>query len=151
MNASMITNWPSNLSPSEWPEGTLKHMDHLLFTNAVFPLREKSGIPMMPSSLFEAHVRYEGKSRHSTSFGARLSDATDFHVSTIDKMLIMMDVAESIDTIGGIGIYFDTNTPMVHIDVRPNRLVWLRTKAGEYVYKANGHIKFYRALGDELK
>ena len=66
-------------------------------------------------------------------------------------MLFVMEQAEQINDIGGIGIYFDTKTPMIHIDMRPKRLVWLRTKTGEYVYKCNDIIGFYRVLADELE
>lgn len=150
MNATQIIAWPKTFAPTEWPDGTLCHMSFDLFNNGVFPLRELSGVPMWPSSLFDAHVRGEGNSRHSTKLGTRLSDATDLHVSTIARMLTVWEAAHRIDAIGGIGMYFNTNTPMVHIDMRPDRLVWLCTQDGEYVYRCNDIVKFYKVLAEEL-
>lgn len=152
MNATQIITWPKEMKPTEWPKGTLSHMNFNLFVNGVFPLRKLSGIPMWPSSLYEAHVRHdESESRHSTENHQRLADATDLHVSTVERMLRVMEAACRINEIGGIGIYFDTNTPMIHIDMRPLRLVWLRTKKGKYVYRENDIIEFYRVLAQELE
>jgi hypothetical protein len=154
MKASKITAWPSNMQPHEWPAGTLDHMDADLFTDCAFPLRKLSGIPMTPSSLYGAHVRHDDSgSRHSTKKETRLSDATDLHVSSIGRMIAAMLTAEQIPAIGGIGIYFDTNTPLIHIDKRPNRLVWLcYTENGKrvYLYRENDAVKFYKKLGDLL-
>jgi hypothetical protein len=154
MKASKITAWPSNMQPHEWPAGTLDHMDADLFTDCAFPLRKLSGIPMTPSSLYGAHVRHDDSgSRHSTKEKTRLSDATDLHVSSIGRMIAAMLTAEQIPAIGGIGIYFDTNTPLIHIDKRPNRLVWLcYTENGKrvYLYRENDAVKFYKKLGDLL-
>lgn len=160
MKASQLKTWPSNIQPHEWPKGTLDHMDADLFTDCVFPLRKKSGIPITPSSLYGAHVRHDDSgSRHSTKEETRLADATDLHVSSISRMVALMNYAESIPAIGGIGIYFDTNTPLVHIDKRPNRLVWLccqewnkTTEKWErvYLYRENDPIKFYQKLGELL-
>lgn len=109
---------------------------------------------MTPSSLYGAHVRHDDSgSRHSTKEKTRLSDATDLHVSSIGRMIAAMLTAEQIPAIGGIGIYFDTNTPLIHIDKRPNRLVWLcYTENGKrvYLYRENDAVKFYKKLGDLL-
>jgi uncharacterized protein YcbK (DUF882 family) len=109
---------------------------------------------MWPSALAEAHVRDSGKSQHSTNGGERLSSATDMHLETISLMIASMAVAESIDAIGGIGIYFNTNTPMIHIDTRPDRLVWLcyKDNSGKlvYLYRENDYAKFYKKLGELL-
>ncbi|AUR84351.1 hedgehog signaling/DD-peptidase zinc-binding domain protein [Vibrio phage 1.054.O._10N.261.52.A1] len=154
MKASQIKHWPSNMQPNEWPTGTLDHMDADLFTDCVFPLRKISGVPMTPSSLFGAHVRHDDSgSRHSTKEETRLADATDLQVSSIGRMIAVMLAAEQIPAIGGIGIYFDTNKPMIHVDKRPNRLVWLCYKEDGkrvYLYRENDPIKFYKKLGDLL-
>ena len=150
MNANNLNAWHHKFKPSDWPDGTLGQMSSTLFTGCVFPLRSQSGVPMWPSKLFEAHVRSNGNSQHSTQGSTRLSRATDMHVSTIVDMLTVFNSALSIKAIGGIGIYFDTNTPMFHIDERADRLVWLRTKKGEYVYMQNDIIKFYKVLASEL-
>jgi hypothetical protein len=75
------------------------------------------------------------------------------HVSTIANMISAMNTAESIDEIGGIGIYFDTNTPLIHIDRRKARLVWLRYTENDkqvYLYRENDRAKFYKKLGELL-
>lgn len=154
MKASNIKQWISYFSADEWPAGALDEMDADLFNDCVFPLRNLSGVPMWPSSLLAAHVRPNGTSRHSTQGGTRLSYATDLHVNSIGRMIKVMNFAESIPAIGGIGIYFNTNTPMVHIDKRPNRLVWLcyENEQGEtiYLYRENDAVKFYKKLGELL-
>ena len=51
---------------------------------------------------------------------------------------------------GGIGIYFDTNKPLIHIDSRKGRLMWLcyKEEDGErvYLYRENDAVKFYKKL-----
>lgn len=158
MKASNLKNWHVNIQPHEWPAGTLDHMDADLFTDCVFPLRKLSGIPMTPSSLYAAHVRHdESGSRHSTKGKTRLADATDLQVSSIGRMIALMNYAEQIPAIGGIGIYFDTNTPLVHIDKRKQRLVWLcyatvdvetNKEERHYLYRENDPIAFYKKLGE---
>jgi len=161
MKASQLTKsaWPQNMQPHEWPSGTLKHMDADLFTDCVFPLRKRSGTPMVPSPLFGAHVRDdESGSQHNTKGGTRLSTATDLQVSSVGRMIHAMLTAEQIPAIGGIGIYFDTNKPMIHIDSRKGRLVWLcysevdaqGNKKRVYLYRENDAVKFYKKLGDLL-
>ena len=71
MKASQLKAWPSNIQPHEWPKGTLDHMDADLFTDCVFPLRKKSGIPMTPSPLFAAHVRNDESGSQQSIYGAR--------------------------------------------------------------------------------
>lgn len=151
-------NIPANqwryFKKTEFPSGVLEHMDARLLTECLFPLRDKSGVPMSPSSLYEAHVRHDmGRSLHCTHHKARLSQATDFHVATHDKMMRVVNYAETMESIGGIGIYFDTNRPMIHIDMRPERLMWLRYKVGLerfYLYRENNHVLFYKKLGELL-
>lgn len=152
MNASNIKEFPVQFKKKDWPVGVLKRMDSLILTECIFPLRIKSGVPMWPSSMYSAHIREDGKSQHSIE-GGRLSTATDMHVKTIPEMLKVMSVAESIDAIGGIGIYFDTNTPLVHIDGRKGRLMWLRyieCNKQFYLYRENDYVKFYKKLGELL-
>lgn len=155
MKASEIKKWPVNLSASEWPNGALEQMDANLFVDCVFPLRKSSGIPMTPSSLLGAHVRSDGNSQHSTQGGTRLSTATDIQVSSISRMVSVMNYAEQLPSIGGIGIYFDTNKPLIHIDSRKGRLVWIARKnekgEREYIYRENDSIKFYKTLAEEIK
>ena len=153
MKASILNTWPSNMKPHEWPKGTLQHMSAGLFTDCIFPLRVVSGVPMSPSPLFEAHVRSDNSnSRHNVK-NDRLSDATDMQVSTVKRMLKVMIAAETINAIGGIGIYFDTHKPTIHIDQRKIRLVWLAYKENGkrvYLYRENDPVKFYIKLGELL-
>jgi len=153
MIASNIKDWANQFKPGDWPAGVLDKMDSLILTDIIFPLRIKSGIAMWPSAYYDAHIRETGTSQHSIECG-RLSTATDMHVATITKMMRVMAVAETILEIGGIGVYFDTNTPMLHLDARKNRLVWLRYKNefGElkYLYRENDYVKFYKKLGGLL-
>jgi len=151
MKAANIRTWIKAFKLTDWPQGVLDCMDAAIIKFGVFVLREKSGIPMWPSSKPDAHIRPEGNSRHSTKGGERLSDATDMHVKTHKQMVQLMGVAESIEYIGGIGIYFDTSTPLIHIDGRPQRLVWIRTDQGEYVYRENDPVKFYHVLSEQMK
>lgn len=150
MKANELVGWPVAFHPDEWPEGTLDRMDATVMTKAIWPLRALANIPMWPSKLVAGHVRTSGSTKSQHYAVGRLSTATDMHVSSLANMLKVMEAAETISDIGGIGIYFDTNTPMLHLDVRSKRLTWLRTKDGKYVYKENDIIKFYVTLGEQL-
>jgi uncharacterized protein YcbK (DUF882 family) len=155
MEICMI-NWIREFSPDEWPDNVTEQMSPTLFHKGLFPLRQLSGIPMTPSQLAAAHVRTEGQSRHSTHGGTRLSDATDIHVGTTQAMLNVFTQAQRIEDVGGIGIYFDTNRPMFHIDMRPERLLWHRTKEGHYIYLSDSAttyeaIRFYHSLANEIE
>lgn len=151
MKASELTKFHPRFTKNDWPKGVLNFLDADVLTKAVFPLRDLSNVPMWPSSLFDAHIRHEGNSMHSTKGKTRYALATDMHVSTIANMLKAMYSAEQIPEIGGIGIYFDTNTPLIHVDLRPQRLVWVRTSEGEYVYRENDPKVFYQTLAQELE
>ena len=152
----MTINWIPQFSPSEWPDNVTDQMSPVLFHNGLFPLRQLSGIKMYPSTFARAHVREDGQSRHSTHGGTRLSDATDMHVSSVQAMMRVFMHAQRIEDIGGIGIYFDTNTPMFHIDMRPQRVLWHRTKDGSYVYLSDTSttseaVAFYHSLANEIE
>lgn len=152
MKASEITLWHPKFSPSDFPDGVLELMDARVLTDLVFPLRQSSKIPMWGSALFEAHVRMSGNSMHSIE-RTGLSNATDLHCKTYKQMIQLMDEAEQMPKVGGVGIYFDTKTPMIHLDrfdVRGKKLTWLRTINGDYVYKQNDPIAFYKSLTDNL-
>lgn len=155
MKISEIKNWPSYLGLHEFPGEAAEWMDARLMTEIVFPLRETSGVPMWPSKLERAHVRHEASdSQHSTQNKTELSRATDFHVRDYESLVKMMALLEQNEAVGGIGLYFDTNTPMFHVDLmasRGLRLVWVRTRAGDYVYRENGYKVFYETLAQELE
>ena len=149
-----LSQWHPSLRPSEFPDGVLEHMCANLLMLCLFPLRSRSGVPMSPSKLYGAHVRHDnGGSLHCTHNKTRLSTATDFHVKDHQHLLKVFNYAERIPTIGGVGLYFDTNKPMVHIDSRLDKLVWLRYTVDDkahYLYRENNPILFYQTLGGLL-
>ncbi|AFV51106.1 hypothetical protein MS_027 [Vibrio phage VPMS1] len=150
MKASELQPWPENMQPHEWPKGTLDCMNAALFTRIVFPTRKAAGVAMWPSSLYGAHVRPDGNSRHSTKGGTRLSDATDMHVKSHRDMILVFNALQANKEVGGIGLYFDTNTPMIHMDNRSQRIMWLRVE-GEYIYAHKDQVRFYKELGKVLE
>lgn len=144
-------NWglTKNFKAKEWPGRVTRKMDANLF-HELFKLR--SNVPswcgMTPSPIIEAHVRQEGTSRHSTENGMRLSDATDLFVSW-KALWPIFKMAQQL-SFGGIGLYLDTQLggkemPMIHLDMRDNRLVWVRYN-GVYYYYDNDPIEFFRVL-----
>lgn len=149
MKASEIKHWPSTISAAEWPKGVLENMDSEVI-RLVFDLRAATGIPMWPSKLYDAHVRPSGTSQHSLDNGNRQSTATDMHVSTHTRLAKVFDALTAMPAVGGIGLYFDTNTPMFHMDTRAERIMWVRDASGEYHYFHKDPIKFYKVLGDSL-
>lgn len=145
-------HWIPELQPHEWPDGVIEDMDPLLFAECVIPWRMASGVRFMPSPLPEGHVRNKGDSRHSIKGGTRLSDATDgFIPSTVAAVSKAYREALRIPAIGGFGLYFDTKpSVMVHIDRRPERLLWLRV-GGDYIYEINDPAFYYRELSAQLE
>ena len=101
---------------------------------------------MTPSPLIEGHVRLSGTSRHSTKDGTRKSDASDFFIpSKQSAVFAVLREAQALSA-GGVGLYFDTKpSVMVHVDTRPQCLLWLRVD-GEYIYEPNDPIRFYTEL-----
>lgn len=150
-----IGNWPSTLSESEFPGDSAGWLDARLMEDIIFPVRKSSGVPMWPSKLERAHVRHEvSGSQHSTQGKTELSRATDFHVRDYESLMKVMAHLEQNDSVGGVGLYFDTNTPMFHVDLmasRGMRLVWVRTRDGDYVYRENGFTRFYEVLAEQLE
>ena len=96
--------FPREFSPSEWPEGVLKHMAQEPL-KALFSLRKKTGKPAYPSPLKRGHIREESStSSHSLKDFTRLSTATDFFVHREDALLWWAVIMEDID-VDGFGIY----------------------------------------------
>jgi hypothetical protein len=147
----MNIDWTTTpyFKPEEWPDGTLEHMDGKLFEE-LFKLRAVSKKPMTPSPLYSAHVREVGNSRHSTQNYTRLSDATDMFLYSWKDAYTVWLQAVSMD-FGGIGLYVDTvldgkPRPMIHLDMRPNRILWIRHNKNEYVYYHKDPQKFLEIL-----
>lgn len=149
--------WSTQLQPEEYPNGVLRYMSKKIIRTQV-GLRGFSGVPMTPSPLFEAHVRTkpvkERGARHNIGEDAanpeRESDATDYfipdtHVARMNRF------AQADPTIGGIGFYFDTvPSVLVHIDGRPERVLWLRVD-GEYIDYKVDPVRFMRVFAEELE
>ena len=120
----------------EFPKGVIHLMNPEILI-ALDILREKSGVSIYPSLDPGGWARTDG-SRTSRHYAVgRLSDACDifpkkdvYHVFRIAQEM----------KFGGIGIYFDTKKtyrqpgPMLHIDLRPNRILWARDIGGKYIY-----------------
>lgn len=138
----------THFKPSEWPAGTLERMEPELL-HAVFELRKRCGASMIPSPLYDAHVRTTGTSRHSTQGGKRLSDATDIFVTSWPGVWKAWNEALKLP-FGGIGLYADTQLgkpmPMLHLDMRPERVMWVRHSKTEYVYFNNNPMAFFAAI-----
>ena len=115
-NCTEIKLWPEQFTVNDWPDGVMVNMDYRVLTDMVFPLRRVSNIPMWPSALADAHVRFGGKPENQHYAHGRLSQATDMHCKTHKQMVELMTHAEKLAHVGGVGIYFDTNTPMIHVD-----------------------------------
>lgn len=151
----------ANFSASEWPEGVLENMSSSIIL-ALTDLR--SSLPndhrMTPSPLAAAHVRESSDSRHSLLWSdgtARLSDATDFFMHDWNHAYAAWHKAVAHPLIGGVGFYLDKhlnykNTPMLHIDGRREKLMWVCYKDGSrdrYVYFHRDPKLFFKLMGDK--
>jgi len=95
-------------------------------------LRDLSGVPIIPSPVYEGWAR---KSGHTTSRHyavGRLSDAADIF-PVRGGLLECWLRAQEISEINGLGLYCDTvgpdgrPWPMMHFDLRPQpRMFWVR-------------------------
>ncbi|MBE0505885.1 MAG: hypothetical protein IBX50_04085 [Marinospirillum sp.] len=137
--------------PSEWPGDATEHMNPDLF-NELFLLRDlvPSWCSMRPSPVYGAHVRPDGSSRHSTNGNSRLSDATDLFASWKAVWLIWQQACRM--DFGGIGLYLDTQLggkqmPMIHLDMRKNRVMWVRHN-GQYYYYENDPVIFFKIIAE---
>lgn len=144
---------------TEWPNGALERMDARII-DAIYKLR--ISVPkdhgFIPSPLLGAHVRDAGTSQHSNE-GGRLSTATDFFVDR-EHVWEVWKTAQRIEEIGGIGIYFGSwlgdpikQTPMMHIDVRPERILWAAFRerhhsSQKYVYFNSNPVEFFKILSE---
>lgn len=128
-----------HFTPDEWPAGVLACIEPALI-GQLDELRERLGRPVYPSPLAGGWVRFDGSptSRHYAI--DRRSDAGDvFPEGDIrDAWLIAQALP-----FGGIGVYFDTYYqhrpwPMLHLDLRPERVLWARISRNRYIYPARG-------------
>lgn len=123
-------------------------------------LRELCGTPLHPSPLARGHVRWETSgSRHSADGGRRLSDGVDVFVggkSPWSSVWYIMTQAERMWEWGGIGFYVDTlydnqPRPMLHLDLRPDRLKWVRYRptpavGAVYVYHNRQPAQYHEVI-----
>lgn len=151
MNASEL-NWSTIkfFNRNEWPSGVLGHLNAEVVV-VLDKIRSKlpRGHSMQPSGLAEAHVRHtHGNSRHETKGGQRLSDATDFFMQW-NTVWDAWKEAQRHPQVGGIGVYFDsiTGRPFMHIDLREERLLWVRHE-GKYTYFHHDPIAFFKVISD---
>lgn len=135
-----------SLHEREWPGDVIGHMSDGIIATAK-TIRDTSGVPLTPSPVPEAHVRFEdGTSRHAIgSDGSRKSDATDLYLVRNTDAARLWLYAQRCVMVGGFGIYFDTELNgekrvLVHLDNRPERLLWVcpsrnrATERREYIY-----------------
>lgn len=156
--ANAIQVWHKNFKPTEFPDEVLEFLDRRVLEDIVFPLRTISGIPMMPSGLTRAHVRHDAPERnmHSTVNQTRFSFATDFQVTTFDRLMWVWYHARQMRAVGGLGIYFNLRRPTFHVDLfaeRNAKLTWLVTSkedGAEYIYLENDPVRFFKVLGEQL-
>lgn len=146
-------NWPNTFSPSEWPGDTASKIKPATL-NALFQVRELSGIPMTPTPLERGHIREEtGTSRHQ----APNHDATDLFLLR-DDIATFLQAAQEVPELKGIGIYLDRNLrgrtlPLVHLDTRPGRrILWIQEGPGKpYIYSNSDPLEYYRIAFNHMK
>lgn len=144
---------------SEFPADVLEYIESDLVLG-LSDYRERLGHAVEPSAVVAGWYRAGGseKSRHYIGQGksspVRLSDGGDVfpQCDIRDAFLVAMGC----DWWGGIGVYFDTNgndgkpQPMLHLDLRPGRVVWMRHEV-RYIYPLRSESErkeFWKLLGE---
>ena len=139
--------WSENFAYNEFPGEVIKWIEPSLLQLLV-ELRERTGVFMEPSQLERAHARSEeSTSQHSTMNWTIKSKASDMQTNNMEHMLAIFTQAQRIEGFGGIGVYFDTNRPTLHFDIRESRVLWVRDHFGVYHSDAVPST-FYRELGN---
>ena len=149
------------LKRSEWPQEIIEYMSDEIIELAQV-VREFTVCVMIPSPLSAAHVRFtNGSSLHCVGEGGQYkSQATDIYINPNEVNRFMTQV-QRVSAVGAIGLYFDTDLngarrPMVHIDTRPERLLWVcpdRCKKKEkrrYIYKHIEPVQYHQELANGL-
>jgi hypothetical protein len=157
-----------SFSAAEWPCGIWNEKEEMISADSVLEEmdalivlllnRLRNSLPasyaIYPSPVPRAHVRYEnGRGRHYLCRGKRRSDATDFFMSWAHVWLAWQE-AQRILEIGGIGLYLDTEydgriTPMLHIDAREKRLLWVSVvekRKRIYVFHESEPVRFHQII-----
>lgn len=155
-------NWDRirNFSVREWPdlqgENVLNWMDARVITDVLIPFRQQVWFPVIPSIVAGAHVRHDNSgSLHSTRNKTKLSTATDFFIQRRFLQNALTHIT-NIPAAKGIGFVFNARwngelTPMIHVDIRnENRLFWLVTRSGDYVYLNSSPRNFFLSFANEF-
>lgn len=150
------------LHRKEWPVNVVDKMRDSIFAIS-FAVREVTGMPMRPSPIEEAHIRYEDStSKHAIGVaGLGKSGATDLFLLDKSKVADYWMKAQTVAGLGGFGIYFDTMldgkpTVMAHLDDRPERTLWLcpsrdrDTEPRTYIVYRKTPVLFLATLSEEL-
>jgi hypothetical protein len=136
-----------NFEFTEFSESAELYADgELLFNLQHF--RTLLGVPFYPSKAKGALARFDDKDKKSQHYAMnRYSTAIDGFCDC--HIFKAWSIAISCGLWGGVGVYFDTKGnngspwPMLHLDLRPNRLFWYRAN-GHYLYSTNKF--FYECL-----
>jgi len=124
------------LSRDEFPGDSLEHVSADLILG-LSEFRERLGAPIVPSPLVAGWYRKDGSKRSRHYAVGRLADGGDFFPRCDIRLAFL--VATGCEWFGGIGVYLDTNgpsgrpEPMMHLDCRGKRTIWLRYE-GRYIY-----------------
>ena len=133
--------------PEEFPPGELPLADQRILS-ALDAYRGLLGRTIVPSPIKGALARPDASAKGSRHYAiGRQSDAVDCFPS--GNVVDAWRVAVMSGLFGGIGYYLDTMLgPMLHLDLRPERLWWARIK-GEYYYPIQAGLNretFFRGL-----
>lgn len=168
LDFSRVDNFSEGEFPTMEVDGDEVSVLHFLDAEVVHNLdkfRRLLGQPVSPNPVDEGWVR-EGGSEGSRHYigqirkedgdlqPKRLSTAGDVFPDCDARLAFL--TALGMSEFGGIGIYLDTNgpkgtpQPMLHLDLRSERTVWMRYD-GEYIYPGNSQEqmdRFFRHLGE---
>lgn len=142
-----------HFSPDEFPDGVLENIEADLVIS-LEGYRDVLGFPVIPSPVVAGWFRKDGSATSRHYAFNRLSDGGDVFPQCDIRQAFL--VALNCQWWGGIGIYLDTTgpsgqpEPMLHLDLRPGRTIWMRYE-GRYIYPARSGAErneFWRRLGD---
>ena len=146
------------LKLEEWPAKAVGFMSPDVIGMAQ-EIRDICDTAMVPSPDPEAHVRFtDGSSLHCVGTdGSLKSYATDLFILDNSASSKVWSLVQSVAVVGGFGMYFDTRLggekkTLIHIDTRPERLLWLCPDEPKrrYVYYKNDPVYFLNLLSKEL-
>lgn len=157
MGNALQMNWQGirHFKAKEWPEGALEHMDSRLILSLDMLRRQlPRDHSLIPSPILEGHVRPLAGTRHSI-LNDRLSDASDLFARWDTVWAIWTEAQRH--GFGGIGVYIDTwlddpgvTRPMLHFDLRDERLLWVKT-GQTYFYLHDNPRGFFRVLSSYVR